>query len=347
MSKISVAILGGTGFGAGELLRLLSYHPEVDVVAVTSSSKAGASYSSVHPHLAKVYEATFVSSLEEAGFGTFENSCVISALPHGESAKAIQEIAERYPNTRIIDLSGDLRLKNLSQHRAFYAHSEDAEVLREAAVYGLTEVAADLIAKAKVVSNPGCLATASVLSLLPFKNRAIKSVHQHLATGSSGAGKEPKPTTHHPIRHANFLAYKPLEHQHVPEVIQCLNGQEVLIDDLPFVAHSLPISRGILCSTFLELNEPLNQIEIESLIADYYANKPFVRFKGASPAEIENVVGSNFCDLSVTAKNGHVVIHTAIDNLVKGMAGQAIHNLNVMFGLPEITGLWFGAWRPI
>lgn len=347
MSKISVAILGGTGFGAGELLRLFSLHPAVEVVGVTSTSKAGSRYASVHPHLDKVYESSFVSSLEDINFEQYERSCVISALPHGESAKAIEQIASRYPLTKIIDLSGDLRLKDLDQHREYYSHSEDVEALRHEAVYGLTEIASDSIAQARIVSNPGCLATASILSLLPFKGKSIKSVHQHLATGSSGSGKEPKASTHHPIRHANFLAYKALEHQHVPEVIQCLQGEGVQIDDLPFVAHSLPISRGILCTTFLELDGVANQQDAENLIADFYRDKPFVRFKGSSPAEIENVVGSNFCDISVKVKDGHVVIHTTIDNLVKGMAGQAIHNLNVMFELPETTGLWFGAWRPV
>lgn len=344
---IAVAILGGTGFGAGELLRILSGHPEVEVVAATSRSKAGEKYSSVHPHLASIYEDRFVSELTEAAFAGLEDVCIFSALPHGESGRAIQETRQKFPKAKIIDLSGDLRLKDIVVHREFYGHSEDLEDLRASSVYGLTEVNAKEISSASLVANPGCLATAAVLSLLPFAGKTIKSVHLHAATGSSGSGKDAKASTHHPIRHANFLAYKALEHQHVPEVIQCLSENGGKFTNLPFVAHSLPVSRGILCTTFLEFEQDQNQKELESTIAEFYAGKPFIRFKGSTPAELENVVGSNFCDISVKVKGNQVVVHAAIDNLVKGMAGQAIHNMNLMFGLPEKTGLWFGGWRPV
>ncbi|MBS1701967.1 MAG: N-acetyl-gamma-glutamyl-phosphate reductase [Armatimonadetes bacterium] len=344
---ISVGILGGTGFGAGELLRILANHPVAKVVAATSRSSAGSGYDSVHPHLTSIYDAAFVASLEDAGFGDQANQCVFSALPHGESGKAVEEVLAKFPETKVIDLSGDLRLRDLDQHREHYGHSPDLEAIRQEAAYGLTEVNSEAVVGARVVANPGCLATASALALLPFENRDLKSVHQHLATGSSGSGKDPKASTHHPVRHANFLAYKALEHQHVPEVVQVLQDHHVKVDNLPFVAHSLPISRGILATTFVELNAPSTQENIEYLFAEYYVGKPFIRLRGAKPAEIENVVGSNFCDISIKVKGNQVVIHTAIDNLVKGMAGQAIHNMNLMFGLPETTGLWFGGWRPV
>ena len=344
---ISVAILGGTGFGAGELLRLLSGHSEAKVTAVTSRSAAGNQYSSVHPHLASIYQERFVSDLESSDFGSHENQCVFSALPHGESAKAIHEVLVKFPNARVIDLSGDFRLRDLDLHRQYYAHTPEFEDLRRQAVYGLSEVNSEAIACAKLVANPGCLATASAMALLPFGGREAQSIHQHLATGSSGSGKDAKASTHHPVRHANFLAYKVLEHQHVPEVLQCLEDNGVKCDSLPFVAHSLPVSRGILCTTFLAWKAPIVQEAVEYLFAEFYVDKPFVRLRGSTPVEIENVVGSNFCDISMTAKGNQIVIHTAIDNLVKGMAGQAIQNMNLMFGLPETTGLWFGGWRPV
>ena len=334
---IRVGILGGTGFGAGELLRLFSVHPEVSVEGVTSRS-VGEKISTVHPHLASIYESSFVGELPDV-------DCVFSALPHGKSGKAISEVLGKQPGVKVVDLSGDLRLKGATLHQEYYG-SEELPELRSNAVYGLTEANREAVGNAGLVSNPGCLATASILALLPFSGLHVRSVHQHGATGSSGSGKDPKATTHHPIRHANFLAYKALEHQHTPEVVQCLASNGSTITDLPFVAHSLPISRGILCTTFLELENRLDQEQIESLFSGYYQGKPFVRLK-TTPAEIENVVGSNFCDISIKVKGNQIVIHTAIDNLVKGMAGQAIQNMNLMFGLSETTGLWFGGWRPV
>lgn len=344
MSEISVAILGGTGFGAGELLRLFSNHPHVKVVGVTSRSQGGKPISSAHPHLTSIYEQPFLTDLDLC---EEEPQCVFSALPHGESAMAIEKVFARFPQTKVIDLSGDFRLRDLDLHRQYYPHSIESPDLRQEAVYGLSEVNSEAISYAKLVANPGCLATASLFALLPFTNRNIGSVHQHLATGSSGAGKEPKASTHHPIRHANFLAYKVFEHQHVPEVVQCLKDHGHKFENIPFVAHSLPVSRGILCTTFIEWKAPIVQEAVEYLFAEFYVDKPFVRLRGSTPAEIENVVGSNFCDISVKAKGNQVVVHTAIDNLVKGMAGQAIQNMNLMFGLPETTGLWFGGWRPV
>lgn len=340
--SIRVAILGATGFGGGELLRLLANHPSAEVVAVTSRSSAGKSVGEVHPHLASVCNQTFQADL----FGV-DVDCVFSSLPHGESGNAVEAVRASHPNAKVIDLSGDLRLKDLATHRKFYKSSGDFSEVRSEAVYGLTEVNKAEISDAQVIANPGCLATASILSLLPFTGYEFRSVHQHAATGSSGSGKEPKAGTHHPIRHANFLAYKVLEHQHVPEIEQCLIGAGVKLSHLPFVAHSLPISRGILCTTFLELIQALTQSEMDELMTRRYRECPFVRYRGSSPCEIENVVGSNFCDISAVVRDGQIVVHAAIDNLVKGMAGQGIQNMNVMFGLPEKAGLWLGGWRPV
>ena len=345
--KIGVAILGGTGFGAGELLRLFAGHPNVEIVVVTSRSNDGKHVSSVHPHLASVCDLKFQSSLQADMFKGFGDVCIISALPHGASAASIKEIIEILPSSKVIDLSGDLRIKDFEVHRKHYEQTFEYRNLRSSAVYGSPEVFRDQIRLASLVANPGCLATAANLSLLPFVSHPIRSVHLHLATGSSGAGKDPRVTTHHPVRHANFSAYKVLEHQHVPEVIQCLNNAGGTLESIPFVAHSLPISRGILCSAFIDMDMEFGQEEVEAMLKVRYRKHPFIRFKGSTPAEIVNVVGSNFCDISVTVKDKQIVVHTAIDNLVKGMAGQAIQNMNLMFGLAETAGLWFGGLRPV
>ena len=345
--KIGVAILGGTGFGAGELLRILANHQNATVVAATSRSMAGQSISSAHPHLASIYEYSFKSEIAGHSFDGFDHQVIFSALPHGESGKAIQEVSRQFPRAKIIDLSGDLRLKDKEAHAKHYEMSPELPELRSQAVYGLPEVNRSAIEFANLVSNPGCLATAAILALLPLVTVKVKSIHLNLATGSSGSGKEPKASTLHPIRHANFLAYKVLNHQHTPEVIQCLNQASGSFQDIPFVAHSLPISRGILCTAFIDLAYSAVQSEIEEEFEQTYKGHPFVRIKGSAPAEIENVVGSNFCDISVTVKADQLVVHAAIDNLVKGMAGQAIQNMNLMTGLNETTGLWTGAWRPV
>ncbi|MEI7984493.1 MAG: N-acetyl-gamma-glutamyl-phosphate reductase [Armatimonadota bacterium] len=345
--KIGVGILGGTGFGAGELLRLFAGHSNVEVVLVTSRSNDGKHVSSVHPHLASVCDLKFQSSLQADMFKDFEKVCIISALPHGASAASIKEIVEVLPSSKIIDLSGDLRIKDFEVHRKHYDQTFEYRNLRSSAVYGSPEVFREQIRLASLVANPGCLATAANLSLLPFVSHPIRSVHLHLATGSSGAGKDPRATTHHPVRHANFSAYKVLEHQHVPEVIQCLNDAGGTFESIPFVAHSLPISRGILCSAFIDMDMEFGQEEVEAMLKVRYRKHPFIRFKGSTPAEIVNVVGSNFCDISVTVKDKQIVVHAAIDNLVKGMAGQAIQNMNLMFGMAETAGLWFGGLRPV
>jgi N-acetyl-gamma-glutamyl-phosphate reductase len=308
---------------------------------------AGKPISAAHPHLASVVTLDFVSELSAQTFAGFENYCIISALPHGESGKAIEKITESFPNARVIDLSGDLRIKDFNVHKHWYKKTPELKELRAEAVYGLPEVNRKAIKTARIVANPGCLATAASLALLPFSESEPRSVHLHLSTGSSGAGKEAKASTHHPIRHANYLGYKLLNHQHEPEIYQTLEAAGWSPFRLPFAAHSLPISRGILCTAFLSFKSDCLQVWAESLIESQYMDHPFVRHKGSEASEIENVVGSNFCDISVTAVGGEVVVHTAIDNLVKGMAGQAIHNMNLMFGVSETSGLWFGGWRPV
>ncbi len=328
-------------------MRLFSSHPKVTAVAATSRSNAGNPISSVHPHLASLYDQPFVSEIPEHAFEKFDGKCIISALPHGESGKAIEEVLKKFPDARVIDLSGDLRIKQFDVHKHWYKNTPELKELRAEAVYGLPEVNRDEIKTARIVANPGCLATAANLALLPFSESKPRSSHLHLSTGSSGSGKEPKPSTHHPIRHANVLGYKLLNHQHEPEIHQTLCAEGWRPYSLPFAAHSLPISRGILCTAFLSYKSERPQVWAEGLIELQYKDHPFVRCRGLNPAEIENVVGSNFCDISVTAVGGEVVVHAALDNLVKGMAGQAIQNMNLMFGLPETTGLWTGGWRPV
>ena len=355
MNKFEVVIIGGTGFGAGELLRLLLNHTHIAVNAVVSSSNAGKPISSSHPHLLGLYDnLNFIASLDQVTITDQSKTIFICALPHGQSATTVEIINNKYPTSRIVDLSGDLRLKDLNLHKKFYPSSESSEVLRENAVYGLPELNYELIRQAKIISNPGCLATAAILSLLPLTSLDASvritpnnPVVLNIATGSSGAGKEPKQTTHHPIRHANFFNYKPFEHQHEPEIVQALTCAGLPSTPISFVPHSLPISRGILCASYFTLNCKVNVADLTAHYKQYYATSPFIRILKGTSAEIENIVGSNFCDISIASRDNQVVVTAVIDNLVKGMAGQAIENINIMLGIDRMSGLKAGGLRPI
>lgn len=351
MPTIGVGILGGTGYGAGELLRLLTQHPMANVVTVSSSSAAGTLLSDTHPHLHGFYSLRYSDQLDLAAFAGYANKIVFSALPHGISSAAIAQQYDAWKNQgiRCIDLSGDLRILNHELHQAHYPHSPLLPELRSHAIYGLTElVDKNTLQAATLIANPGCLATAAIISLMPVKELAIeKSVTITLATGSSGSGKEPKTTTHHPTRHANFYAYKPLYHQHEGEIIEAVQRATGHSLRLNLIPHSLPTSRGILCTTYLTLAQQYSDTEINTIVARVYTDLAFIRLRTDPSPELQNVVGSNFADVTVAIRDRTVAIMVALDNLGKGMAGQAIQNMNCLFDIPEQTGLWFPAMRPV
>lgn len=297
---IKVTILGGTGFGAGELLRLLVNHPKVEVVGVVS--RQSGKVSDYHPHLRNFYD------LELIGYIPEKTDLVFSALPHGSSKDALPK------DKRCIDLSSDLRFEGF---------------------YSLPEVSKRELSNEKIVSNPGCLATATILAFAPIVKFA-KKISVIAATGSSGAGKGFTETSHHPVRHANMSPYKVFTHQHEREIREVLK-----FDSLDFVGVRAPMSRGILVTGFAELNSSASV----DLYKNFYKDAPFIRI--VEIAEVANVVGSNFCDISVNIRDNTLFVASAIDNLIKGMAGTAIQNMNLMFGLPETLGLWIPSMRPI
>lgn len=351
MNEIAVAIIGATGFGGAEILRLALFHPMMKIVSVVSSSASEQRIDSVHPHLKKLYNLNFESKINSELFNQYSKQVIFLALPHGQSEKHIKNLSREFPSAVIIDLSGDLRLKDPKLHLEFYPLTDLSLDLREKAVYGLPEYNSENIKNSKLVSNPGCLATASILALLPLCQNHLKSqvknINLNLATGSSGSGKEPKITTHHPIRHSNFLAYKPLEHQHTPEILQALSNNGLNLETISFVPHSLPVSRGILCTAFISTKSEISKDKITREYFNYYNSAYFVRIIEDASSELQNVIGTNFCDISIAAKGSNIIINAAIDNLVKGMAGQAIHNMNICFGLSEHLGLKQASLRPI
>ena len=350
---IHVAILGASGYGAGELLRLFTQHPAAEVVTITSTSQVGAPIHTVHPHLRGFHNKLIVS--EQINFDRLfdaEQAVIISALPHGKSAATLDALlheAEKHRKgnqLRAIDLSGDLRLQDEQTHATFYPESPLLPDRRIAFVYGLPELDRDKITGARYVANPGCLAGAAILTLAPLANHLAGPVAIDAKTGSSGSGRQLKETTHHPTRHANFRAYKPLAHQHEPEILQALGdplGERIAAS---FVTQSLDASRGIYITAHLTLTEPINAAALQKRYADFYTDSPFVRILDYPP-ELQSVVGSNFCDIGLAIRGRQVVAMAALDNLIKGMAGTAIQNLNLMCGLPETTGLWAPALRPL
>ena len=345
MEKIGLIILGASGFGAGELLRLCAGHSEIKVVQLVSSSQAGQTLAQIHPHLEGFYDLDLSAKPSPELLSDFGKKFVVSALPHAASAKTIAVLlAAQAADLQIVDLSGDFRLQDHALHNEYYPDSELLPELRSAFVYGLPELNRAQITTARLISNPGCLATATILALAPLTTAGlINRASVTASTGSSGAGRGLKESVHHAVRHSNLFAYKALTHQHQPEIMQALGGR---LKNLAFVAQSAPFSRGISVVASAELVQTINAQQLQDKFSEFYAAAPFVRLRSSSP-EVQNVVGSNFCDICVQVRGKEVVVLAVLDNLVKGMAGQALQNINLSSGLPETAGLWTPSLRPI
>jgi LysW-gamma-L-alpha-aminoadipyl-6-phosphate/LysW-L-glutamyl-5-phosphate reductase len=338
---VNVGILGGSGYGGSELLRILLFHPEAEVKLVTAGEHAGKRVDAVHPNLAKLTGLSFSSipdprELEEvAGL-----DCIFLALPHGQAMEIAPLIDRR---VKLIDLSGDFRLNDADAFEKFYGRKHTRMAAQREFVYGLTEVNRGLIKDARSIANPGCFATALELGLYPFVASGLASgkVIADLKTGSSGSGAKPAANTHHPKRANSFYAYKMFEHQHQPEVEQLLasvNPEWGATGSLVLQTHSIPVVRGIFASIYITTSEPLGRERAGEVIRDFYGNEFFIRPVDGSP-DINWVKNSNFVDIGWAASGDTVIVFVALDNLVKGAAGQAVQNMNLMFGLEETTGL--------
>jgi N-acetyl-gamma-glutamyl-phosphate reductase len=346
--KFGVAIAGGSGYGAGELLRMLLLHPDIEVAAVTSRTFAGKPISAVHSHLQGLSDCTFHESLPEDWFSKYERSAVVCAMPSGEAVRAITDLlAANLPqHVSVLDLSGDLRLTERGTHEAFYPEAPFAEQIRKECRYGLPELHRSEIAQARFITNPGCLATAAILALAPLRSlQFVGSVVVDAKTGTSGAGREPQASMHHPSRAQDFTAYKALQHRHEPEILQALGESFAKSDRLMFIPHLIPTVRGIFVTVYGTTTEEHSLDSIRELYRATYNDAPFVRFRQAPPRLVD-VVGTNFCDIHITARGPQVAVMATIDNLGKGMVGQCIQNLNIMWGLPEKTGLLIPSLGP-
>ena len=339
-NKIRVAIYGGSGYGGSELLRILLFHPNVELLFVTANEHAGKPVGEVHRNLNGLTELTFVTAPE-----SIDNlDCVFLALPHGQA----MDIVPRLPGEiKAIDLSGDFRLRDQAIFEKHYKQPHTAMETQGEFVYGLTETNRAAIKNARLISNPGCFATATLLGLAPLVANGTLTgrVIVDAKTGSSGSGAKAAANTHHPQRMNSFYAYKPFTHQHVPEIEQELEHVGDWTNELVFMTHSLPVSRGIFASIYAESKRDLTEDQLRTMFAEYYRESFFIRLVNGSP-DINWVKTTNFCDIGFAVRGKQIVVFSAIDNLVKGAAGQAVQNMNLMFGLDEKTGLLLVGTNP-
>lgn len=341
--KIKVGIFGGSGYGGSELLRILLLHPNVEISFVTANEQAGKRVGEVHKNLAGLTDLVFSPAPDDASSLT-DADCVFLALPHGQAMAVVPTLPE---HVKAIDLSGDFRLRNQQEFEKHYNRAHTAMASQSEFVYGLTETNREAIRNARLIANPGCFATATLLGLAPLiANGVINGrVIVDAKTGSSGSGAKAAANTHHPQRMNSFYAYKPFTHQHVPEIEQELRAIGDWTSELVFMTHSLPVARGIFASIYVETNTVFSEQQLREMFSEFYRDSFFVRLVDGSP-DINWVKTTNFCDLGFATRGRNVVVFSAIDNLVKGAAGQAVQNMNLMFGLDEKTGLMLVGTNP-
>src|ERR1035437_1255568 len=341
--KIRIAIFGGSGYGGSELLRILLFHPHAEIALVTANEHAGKPVSDVHKNLNGLTKLRFETAPEDIG-KLDDIDVAFFALPHGQALSIAPQLAGKI---KAIDLSGDFRIDDPAVFKRFYKLDHTSSEFQKDFVYGLTETNRESIRNAKYIANPGCFATATLLALAPLvKNSLLNGkVIVDAKTGSSGSGAKAAANTHHPQRSNSFYAYKPFTHQHMPEIEQHLRQVGGFDNELIFMTHSLPVSRGIFASCYVEMKDAIGSEELAEIYREFYIEDFFVRLVEGSP-DINWVKNTNFCDIAVHADGKQAVVFSALDHLVKGAAGQAVQNMYLMFGLDETTGLIFAGSNP-
>jgi N-acetyl-gamma-glutamyl-phosphate reductase len=339
MQLARVGIINVTGYVGAELARLLCRHPRVQLVSVTGRSEVGKKLGEVFPHLSPI-DLLIEAELEEAGL-------IFSALPHKASAAAVLPLLEK--GIRIVDLSADFRLKDAEEYQHWYNFIHPAPQLLQEAVYGLTELYRDQVASARLVANPGCYPTSAILALAPAVKEGLiyPDIIIDSKSGVSGAGRTLALNTHYPEASGNVFAYALEGHRHLPEIIQELTLLRPGFEpSITFVPHLVPMTRGILSSCYAKLlqgkiaNGEKGKVELKGLYRDFYQGEPFVKMVDVPP-QSKQTWGSNLCLIhpTIDLSTGRLIVISAIDNLIKGAAGQAIQSMNLMLGFPETMGL--------
>ena len=336
---MDIGIIGGSGYTGGELLRLLAQHPETKVRAVTSRSRKGQKVSDTHTHLRKIYDLNFEDLTPE----DVASRCdiVFTAVPHGTAMQVVPALLDN--GVKVIDLSADYRLRTDVFEKTYKMKHTDPRD----AVYGIPELHPE-VAEQKFIANPGCYPTGASLAAAPLADAGlIERVVFDSKSGISGAGAEPTETSHYPNMAENIQAYKLTSHRHRAEIVQELTRLDSGLKSISFTPHVIPSVRGILTTAHIFARKELSEEDVSEIYRDFYQDKPFIRLIKGIPM-LGSVRGSNFCDISfeIEKNSDRIVVISAIDNLVKGASGQAIQNMNLMFGLPETTGLWTPAIAP-
>lgn len=346
-TTLRVAVAGASGYAGGELLRLIAAHPHFTLAVATSEKSAGASVASSFPHLAGIVDHTFEAMAPEALAERAD--AVLLALPHTKSFEAVAICTKA--GKLVVDLSADYRLTDPAAYPTWYQATHPYPDLLKQAVYGLPELHREAIRTARLVASPGCYPTAAILQLAPLIREGLvdpAGLVVDAKSGISGAGRSPALPYHFPEAHESLEPYKIGTHRHIPEIEQELAGVAAGTASaqapvsVSFTPHLVPMNRGILSTAYARLRRPTDIATLRALYRSFYQQAPFVRVhEGDRPANPRDIRGSNYCDLSVhlDARTGWVVTVAALDNLVKGAAGQALQALNLMVGLPEETGL--------
>jgi N-acetyl-gamma-glutamyl-phosphate reductase common form len=337
-------VLGGTGYVAGELLRLIAAHPALEVAAILSDSQPGACVAAAFPHLASAYPELKFADLDtiEALIKKAPRSALFSAAPHGVAAALIDRLlgaaAAAGTEVRCVDISADFRYSSAAAYEAVYKHAHGAP----ARIREFTCAVPEHLQKSPTphVAHPGCFATATLLAIVPLLALGLTDTRLFVTgiTGSTGSGRKPVEGTHHPLRHGDLYSYAALSHRHVPEIIACATLASGVTPELNFVPHSGPFARGIHVTVQASLKKPLGTREAIEAFKSYYQNSPFVRVTQTAP-RIKDVATSNYANLSAVTNGNSIAVMSVVDNLNKGAAGGAIQWMNRLLGISESTGL--------
>ncbi len=350
---VKVGIIGSAGYVGGELLRILLSHPKVEVKAVTSRAHAGKYVFKLHPNLRGKTDLKFIPPNLEGI--TSQCEIVFTATPHGSAMEYIPPLLEQ--GVRVVDMSADHRLKDPEDYAEWYGRAHKNPELLEKAVYGLPELHRDPIKSANLVACPGCMATVVILALAPLvKEKAIDEGHivVDVKTGSSGAGVQPTPASHHPERAGGVRAYKVVGHRHIAEIEQELSNLTSSRLKIAFTPHAVGMVRGILSTAHTFPVEPLENSEVWRIYRSLYKDEPYIRLvkdrEGVHQLPNPMVTtGSNYCDIGFEVDNriSRLVIFSALDNLVKGGAGQGVQCMNIMSRFDETEGLNTSGLHPV
>ena len=343
-ARIPTLVLGGTGYVAGEVVRLVLGHPNLQLAGVMSDSQPGEPVGKSFPHLAAVLGDTrFLSQAEiEQQISTLPRSAVFSAAPHGVSA-LLKRAEAKGTKPRVVDISADYRYSTAEAYAAVYKHEHGAPARLKDFTCAVPEHLEAV--NTPHVAHPGCFATATLLASVPLLATGLAAggasgptLFVSGVTGSTGSGRKPVEGTHHPTRHSDLYSYNALVHRHIPEIRACARAASGVDADFAFVPHSGPFARGIHVTVQAQLAAPTDTATVLAKLREFYAGAPFVRVLDSAP-RVKDIVASNYAHLSAAANGRTVAVMCVVDNLNKGAAGGAVQWMNRRFGLPETAGL--------